>query len=87
MDTRCQLLTWWYQASRRQEPAPGLLVYFDRGGQYASAEHAQLLQRHGLTPSKPQRNPFILSADRRNAKRAERSMQKEGLFQRSSSCF
>lgn len=34
-----------------RQPAPGLVVHSDQGSQYASAEHAQLLQRHGLTPS------------------------------------
>lgn len=34
-----------------RQPAPGLVVHSDRGSQYASAEHAQLLQRHGLTAS------------------------------------
>tara|TARA_B100001105_G_scaffold164908_1_gene132640 strand:+ start:922 stop:1788 length:867 start_codon:yes stop_codon:yes gene_type:complete len=36
-------------ASRR--PAPGLIVHSDQGSQYASADHTQLLQRHGLTAS------------------------------------
>lgn len=36
-------------ASRR--PEPGLIVHSDQGSQYASAEHSQLLQRHGLTAS------------------------------------
>lgn len=32
-------------------PAPGLLVHSDRGSQYASDEHRQLLQKHGLVAS------------------------------------
>lgn len=36
-------------ASRR--PPQGLIVHSDRGSQYASAEHVQLLQRHGLVAS------------------------------------
>lgn len=35
--------------SRR--PSKGLIVHSDRGSQYASADHAKLLQRHGLVAS------------------------------------
>jgi putative transposase len=34
-----------------RQPAPGLIVHSDQGSQYASAEHARLLARHGLTAS------------------------------------
>ena len=34
-----------------RQPAPGLLVHSDRGSQYASAEHRQLLENHGLVLS------------------------------------
>ena len=34
-----------------RQPAAGLIVHSDQGSQYASTEHAQLLQRHGLTAS------------------------------------
>lgn len=36
-------------AARR--PQPGLIVHTDRGSQYASEEHRQLLAKHGLTAS------------------------------------
>lgn len=32
-------------------PAPGLIMHSDRGSQYASAEHQQLLREHGLVAS------------------------------------
>lgn len=34
-----------------RQPTPGLLVHSDRGSQYASAEHRQLLENHGLVLS------------------------------------
>lgn len=34
-----------------RQPSTGLIVHSDRGSQYASADHVQLLQRHGLVAS------------------------------------
>ncbi len=43
-----------------RQPAPGLLVHSDRGSQYASAEHRQLLENHGLVLSMSRKgNPTI----------------------------
>jgi len=36
-------------AIAQRQPLAGLLVYSDRGTQYASAEYQALLHRHGLT--------------------------------------
>lgn len=44
----CQALQ---MAIASRQPPHGLLVHSDRGSQYASAEHLQLLQRHGLAAS------------------------------------
>ena len=35
----------------QRNPAPGLIVHSDRGTQYASAEHQELLAKHGLVGS------------------------------------
>jgi len=34
-----------------RQPAPGLIIHSDRGSQYASQQHQQLLARYGLIPS------------------------------------
>ena len=44
----CQALS---MAIGSRRPAPGLIVHSDRGSQYASAEHTQLLHAHGLVAS------------------------------------
>jgi putative transposase len=36
------------QVIRRERPAPGLIVYSDRGGQYVSTEFRALLKRSGF---------------------------------------
>lgn len=38
-------------AIAQRRPAPGLIVHSDRGSQYASQAHRDLLQRHGLRAS------------------------------------
>lgn len=38
-------------AIAQRRPAPGLIVHSDRGSQYASREHQELLTRHGLRAS------------------------------------
>ena len=44
----CQALN---MAIATRQPRPGLMVHTDRGSQYASAAHTDLLARHGLIPS------------------------------------
>lgn len=44
----CQALN---MAIVSRRPAPGLIVHSDRGSQYASREHADVLARHGLIAS------------------------------------
>jgi len=39
------------RAVAQRRPPPGLIVHSDRGSQYASVQHRQLLARHGLTAS------------------------------------
>jgi transposase InsO family protein len=39
------------EAIATRQPSPGLVHHSDRGVQYASAEYAALLQRHGIIPS------------------------------------
>ena len=35
----------------QRQPGAGLIVHSDRGGQYASAAHRELLSKHGLVGS------------------------------------
>ncbi len=36
---------------KQRQPAPGLIVHSDRGGQYASESYQKLLARHGFVCS------------------------------------